>query len=150
MGVLQCVLGCRTLRRTDQVRLGSNSLRLPGGTPIFTVSRRQFMKNAGWIDSRTQSVTLQLDYPISFTMKYAVEESAENARSFPKNVMSDTGQRGRLLHNEQFTPFYGSVAFENAPNLHAGLCGAKSGRIGGSGARCFAASPCGLPGVSSE
>ena len=43
------------------------------------------------------------------------------------------GSRRRLLHNEQFTPFYGSVAFENAPNLHAGLCGAKSGRRGGSG-----------------
>jgi len=54
------------------------------------------------------------------TINYAVEESAENARSFPKNVMSDTGQRGRLLHNEQFAPFYGSVAFGNAPNLHAG------------------------------
>ncbi len=33
--------------------------------------------------------------------------------------------RGRLLHNEQFAPFYDSVAFKNAPNLHAGLCGAK-------------------------
>jgi hypothetical protein len=38
----------------------------------------------------------------------------------PKNVMSDIGQRGRLVHNEQFAPFYGSVVFENAPNLHAG------------------------------
>ncbi|MEE8316142.1 MAG: hypothetical protein V3W07_05390 [Syntrophobacteria bacterium] len=47
MGVLPCVLGCRTLRRTVQVRLGSNPLRLPGGTPIFTVSRQQFMKYAG-------------------------------------------------------------------------------------------------------
>ncbi|MDH3952228.1 MAG: hypothetical protein OEV11_14460 [Deltaproteobacteria bacterium] len=35
------------LRRTVQVRLGSNSLRLPGGTPIFAVSRHQFMKYAG-------------------------------------------------------------------------------------------------------
>jgi hypothetical protein len=25
-------------------------------------------------------------------------------RSFPKNVMSDTGQRGRLVHNEQLNP----------------------------------------------
>ncbi|MDH3555219.1 MAG: hypothetical protein OES18_05135 [Deltaproteobacteria bacterium] len=47
MGVLPCVLGCRALRRTVQVRLGSNSLRLPGGTFIFVVSRRQFMKYAG-------------------------------------------------------------------------------------------------------
>jgi len=55
--------------------------------------------------------------------------------------MSDLGQRGRLVHNEQFAPFYGSVSLENAPNLHAGLGGAKSGRRGCSGARCFAASP---------
>ncbi len=36
---------------------------------------------------------------------------------------------------------YGSVSFEEASNLHAGLCGAKSRRRGGSGARCSAASP---------
>ena len=47
MGVLPGVLGCRTLRRTALVRLGSNTLRLPGGTPIFTVSRQQFMKHPG-------------------------------------------------------------------------------------------------------
>jgi len=39
--------------------------------------------------------------------------------------MSDTGQRGRLVHNEQCVPFYGSVAFENVPNLHAGLTGLR-------------------------
>jgi hypothetical protein len=39
-----------TLRRTVQVRLGSNTLRLPGGTPIFAVSRQQFMRHPGyWI-----------------------------------------------------------------------------------------------------
>ena len=47
MAALPGVLGCRTLRRTVQVRLGSNTLRLPGGTPIFTVSRQQFMKHSG-------------------------------------------------------------------------------------------------------
>jgi len=47
MAVLPGVLGCRTLRRTVQVRLGSNSLRLPGSTPIFAVSRQQFMKYPG-------------------------------------------------------------------------------------------------------
>ena len=35
MAFLPGVLGCRTLRRTVQVRLGTNTLRLPGGTPIF-------------------------------------------------------------------------------------------------------------------
>ena len=34
MAVLPCVL-CRPLRRTIQVRLGVNTLRLTGGTPIF-------------------------------------------------------------------------------------------------------------------
>jgi hypothetical protein len=53
-----------TLRRTVQVRLGSNTLRLRGGTPasperagsrwragtsIFTVSRQQFMKHPGLV-----------------------------------------------------------------------------------------------------
>ena len=44
MAVLPGVLGCRRLRRTVQVRLGTNILRLPGGTPIFAISRQQFMK----------------------------------------------------------------------------------------------------------
>ncbi|MBT8407378.1 MAG: hypothetical protein KJP05_07970 [Deltaproteobacteria bacterium] len=47
MAVLPGVLGFRTLRRTIQVRLGTNTLRLPGGTPIFVVSRQQFMKYRG-------------------------------------------------------------------------------------------------------
>ncbi|MGB7063587.1 MAG: hypothetical protein WBF55_00430 [Syntrophobacteria bacterium] len=40
MSVLPGVLWCRTLRRTVQVRLGSNPLRLPGGTSLSTASRR--------------------------------------------------------------------------------------------------------------
>ncbi|MEE9122654.1 MAG: hypothetical protein V3U56_15440 [Syntrophobacteria bacterium] len=47
MPVLPGVLGCRPLRRTVQVRLGPNPLRLPGGTAIFAASRRQFMKYPG-------------------------------------------------------------------------------------------------------
>ncbi len=35
MAALPDVLGCRLLRRTVQVRLGTNTLWLPGGTPIF-------------------------------------------------------------------------------------------------------------------
>jgi hypothetical protein len=46
-GVLPGVLGCRTLRRTVQVRLGSNTLRLRGGTSIFVVSLQQFMEHSG-------------------------------------------------------------------------------------------------------
>ncbi|MGD8254965.1 MAG: hypothetical protein PVI73_15840 [Syntrophobacterales bacterium] len=53
MAVLLGVLGCffdfaqdrRSLRRTVQVRLGSNTLRLPIGTAIFTVSPQQFIKH---------------------------------------------------------------------------------------------------------
>ncbi len=48
LAVLPGVLGCRPLRRTVQVRLGTNTLRLPGGTPIFMVSRQQFMKYPGY------------------------------------------------------------------------------------------------------
>ncbi len=47
MAVLPGVLGCRPLRRTVQVRLGTNTLRLSGGTAIFAASRRQFMKYPG-------------------------------------------------------------------------------------------------------
>ncbi|MEE9120293.1 MAG: hypothetical protein V3U56_03280 [Syntrophobacteria bacterium] len=48
MAVLPGVLGCCSLRRTIQVRLGTNPLRLPGGTPIFAVSRRQSMKDPAY------------------------------------------------------------------------------------------------------
>jgi len=47
MAALPGVLGCRPLRRTVQVRLGTDTLWLPGGTPIFVVSRQQFMKYPG-------------------------------------------------------------------------------------------------------
>ncbi len=47
MDALPGVLGCRPLRRTVQVRLETNTLRLPGGTPTFVVSRQQFMKHPG-------------------------------------------------------------------------------------------------------
>ncbi len=38
MAILPGVLGPHTLRRSVQVRLGSETLRLPGGKLIFTVS----------------------------------------------------------------------------------------------------------------
>ncbi|MEJ2235611.1 MAG: hypothetical protein P8X67_16985 [Syntrophobacterales bacterium] len=47
MAVLPGVLGCRSLRRTVQVRLGTHTLRLPGGTSIYVVSQQQFMKYPG-------------------------------------------------------------------------------------------------------
>jgi L-amino acid N-acyltransferase YncA len=47
LAVLPGVLGYWPLRRTVQVRLGTNPLRLPGGTPIFAVSRHQFMTHPG-------------------------------------------------------------------------------------------------------
>jgi len=48
MSILPGVLGCRPLRGTVQVRLGTNpAVRLPVDTPIFVVSRQQFMKYPG-------------------------------------------------------------------------------------------------------
>ena len=47
MDVLPGALGCRPLRRTVQVHRGFNPLRLLGGTPVFTVSRQQFMQHPG-------------------------------------------------------------------------------------------------------
>ncbi|MBT8406778.1 MAG: hypothetical protein KJP05_04925, partial [Deltaproteobacteria bacterium] len=51
--ILPGVLGCRTLRRTIQVRLASTPLRLPGGTPFATLSRRRFIKHPGTKTLRT-------------------------------------------------------------------------------------------------
>jgi len=47
LAVLPGVLGSRTLRRTDQVRLRSEPLWLPGGTAISTISQRRLVHNAG-------------------------------------------------------------------------------------------------------
>jgi hypothetical protein len=47
LAVLPGVLGTGTLRRTEQVRLRSESLRLPGGTAISTISLRRLVHNAG-------------------------------------------------------------------------------------------------------
>jgi hypothetical protein len=48
MVALPGVLGCRPLRRTVQVRLKSNTLRLPGGTPIlFALAALRSVPQAG-------------------------------------------------------------------------------------------------------
>ena len=48
MAVLPGVLGCRTLRRTVQVRLGTNTLRFPGGPPIlFALAALRSVPQAG-------------------------------------------------------------------------------------------------------
>jgi hypothetical protein len=48
MAVLPGVLGCRPLRRTVQVRLGTDTLRLPGGTPIlFALAPLRSVPQAG-------------------------------------------------------------------------------------------------------
>jgi hypothetical protein len=51
MAVLPGVLKCRFLRRTVQVRLGTNPAvprdELPSGTPIFVISLQQFTKHPG-------------------------------------------------------------------------------------------------------
>ncbi|MCG6947212.1 MAG: hypothetical protein LJE87_17910 [Deltaproteobacteria bacterium] len=47
MAILPGVLGCQPLRRTVRVRLGTDTLRLPGGTSISMASRQQFIKYPG-------------------------------------------------------------------------------------------------------
>ena len=64
MAVLPGILGCRPLRRTVQVRLGTNTLRLPGGTPIFAVSRQQCMKYPGESEF-IEDIRLKADVRIS-------------------------------------------------------------------------------------
>jgi hypothetical protein len=63
MAVLPGVLGCRPLRRTVQVRLGTNTLRLPGGTHIFMVSRQQFMKHPGYDNCLFSSLSKEMMTP---------------------------------------------------------------------------------------
>ena len=53
MAVLLGVLGSRTLRRTEQVRLRFEPLWLPGGTTISTISRRRLVHNAGYWNDRS-------------------------------------------------------------------------------------------------
>ena len=60
MAVLPGVLGCRPLRRTIQVRLGTNTLWVPGGTPILVVSGQQFMKYPGYRTRHQELSTSQL------------------------------------------------------------------------------------------
>ncbi|MCG6944312.1 MAG: hypothetical protein LJE87_03100 [Deltaproteobacteria bacterium] len=76
MAVLPGVLGCRPLRRTIQVRLGTNTLRLPGATTILVVSRQQFMKYPGEKKTRRRG-----DHDSSLTASphriyYAADSSA--------------------------------------------------------------------------
>jgi len=47
MAVLPGVLGSRTLRRTEKVRLRSEPLWLPGGSTISTISLRRLVHKAG-------------------------------------------------------------------------------------------------------
>ena len=59
MAVLPGVLGCRSLRRTAQVRLETNTLRLPGGRPTLVVSRQQFMKHPDY-QTGSQSLSFKI------------------------------------------------------------------------------------------
>jgi hypothetical protein len=49
-----------------------------------------------------------------------------------------------------FAPFYGSVPLKMHQIFMLAVAKLRCVKTGGSGARCFAASPIGLPGVSSE
>ncbi len=46
-------------------------------------------------------------------------------QEFPRKCHLVRRHRARLLHNEQFAPFYGNVLFNKAPHLHACPCRAE-------------------------
>ena len=78
MVVLPGVLGSLPLRRTIQVRLGTNTLRLPGGTTIFMVSRQQFMKYPGLNSSKSELqsrclILAEMSWSCSFYQQCFVE-----------------------------------------------------------------------------
>ncbi|MGB6279516.1 MAG: hypothetical protein WBG91_04825 [Syntrophobacteria bacterium] len=82
MAVLPGVLGYRPLRRTVQVRLGTNILRLPGGTSIFTVSRQQFMKYPGYLSGATLLLSYERDQRKKGNAISAAAFSLATLRSF--------------------------------------------------------------------
>ena len=49
------------LRRTVQVRLEFEPLRVPGGTLIFTVSRHRIIEYPGWADSSGMTGSVNCD-----------------------------------------------------------------------------------------
>jgi hypothetical protein len=71
-------------------------------------------------------------------------------RSFPKNVMSDTGQGEGSSTTSNSRHFMAVSLLEMHQIFMLALAKLRCGKTGGSGARCFAAFPFGLPGVSSE
>ena len=75
MAVLPDVLGCRLLRRTTQVRLATNTLRLSGDTTIFAVSRQQFMNYPGQGPAKNLIALLMAyvsRFSIAFRLPYGI------------------------------------------------------------------------------
>jgi hypothetical protein len=70
MVVLPGILGCRHLRRTVQVRLGTNTLRLPGGTPIlFALAALRSVPQAGsqFLRARCAPLSPASGFPVSWS-----------------------------------------------------------------------------------
>ena len=65
-------------------------------------------------------------------------------RSFPKNVMSDTGQGEGSSTTSNSRHFMAVSLLEMHQIFMLALAKLRCGKIGGSGARCFADSPFGL------
>ena len=91
------VLGYRTLRRTVQVHLGSNPLRLPGGppaspkragsrwragTPFSTVSRHQFAKYPGYL-SHSSNPRPRVSLASGHSLWYIESEGWSAVHGFP-------------------------------------------------------------------
>jgi hypothetical protein len=75
MAVLPDVLGCRLLRRTTQVRLTANTLRVPGGTTIFAISRQQFINYPGQGPTKNLIALLMAQvsrFSIAFRLPYGI------------------------------------------------------------------------------
>ncbi len=81
---------------------------------------------------------------------YATISLRGKHQDFPPKCHLRSGHRGRLLHNEQFAPFYGNLPLAKRHIFMHGLAGLRYRNTGCSDARCFAAYPYAFSGVSSE
>ena len=92
MAVLPAALGSLLLRGTVQIRFGTKTLRLPGGTPIFAVSRQQFMKHPG---SQIIEEKRFADNPI------LCEESHDISRSLSSHVRESSKSEPVLQFDDE-------------------------------------------------
>src|SRR5512139_3304419 len=111
LAVLPGVLRSRTLRRTEQVRLSSESRGaagwLPGGTTISTISRRRVVHNAAYPTLLLISPAAEGDPPTGYLA--AVEDRIISS-PVPLVTLPCPMQGGHYLRGRGRAPFVGAAS----------------------------------------